>query len=793
MKKIAAILVGTGLVLSTQQADAAKDDDDAKKAKWALVWSDEFDKGRIDPTKWGYDLGNWIIDGNGNPVTPGWGNNEKQYYTDAKDNSFVRDGKLVIRAEKERISDSLGTYDYTSAKLKTKGLFSKTYGRYEIKAKLPAGKGLWPAFWMLPEEDRYGAWASSGEIDVMEAWGSKPDRVAGTIHYGENWPNNKYTGKEYHFPEGSTIKDWHTYAVEWEPGELRWYVDGNLYQTQNDWYSKGLNTATNYSYPAPFDQNFYLVMNLAVGGWFDGETDASTPFPAEMEVEYVRVYDLKNGKYREAIEPTYEPLPLPEGAKQPQDGNLIYDTSYLEPITRVDQNGQSLDPTYWNFLQLPDFGGKGDVSVKETTSGRVAHVTIEEPGSYSYSLQMIQQLALAQGGRYRVSFDANSDAERQMVVKVGAGAERGYTKYSNEENIRLTAERQSYAFTFDMTGETDLAARLEFNLGNGGRSPIEISNVRVEQIPRGEIDENATKPALGDGNLVYNGTFDQGAMDRLTYWQFDSGLSKSLGAVDGLRQFTYTARGKKGLTSTLTQRGIQLKEGGQYILRFDAKSDGPALKVALRNQEGNVDYLAAQPVALKRQMTTFEVPFTMTNGTDLLSQLVFLYESGKGTVSLDDVELIDVTPVIADPNPLKNGSFEDGLAAWGQYVHYDAQAVIEAVEGAARIQIGQEGQERWSVLLEQGGLDLKKGKTYELSFRASSSVARDIEVTIENAVYSRYLSEKVELGQADQTFRFELTMPQDDQTGLKFLLGKSDSSPLGAHEIKIDDVVLRLK
>jgi len=236
-----------------------------------------------------------------------------------------------------------------------------------------------------------------------------------------------------------------------------------------------------------------------------------------------------------------------------------------------------------------------------------------------------------------------------------------------------------------------------------------------------------------------------------------------------------------------------LKEGGQYILRFDAKSDGPALKVALRNQEGNVDYLAAQPVALKRQMTTFEVPFTMTNGTDLLSQLVFLYESGKGTVSLDDVELIDVTPVIADPNPLKNGSFEDGLAAWGQYVHYDAQAVIEAVEGAARIQIGQEGQERWSVLLEQGGLDLKKGKTYELSFRASSSVARDIEVTIENAVYSRYLSEKVELGQADQTFRFELTMPQDDQTGLKFLLGKSDSSPLGAHEIKIDDVVLRLK
>ncbi len=188
---------------------------------------------------------------------------------------------------------------------------------------------------MLPEQDKYGAWAASGEIDVMEAWGSQPDKVAGTIHYGENWPNNKYTGKDYHFPDGQRIDQWHTYAVEWEPGELRWYVDGNLYQTQNDWYSKGLNAATNYSYPAPFDQNFYLVMNLAVGGWFDGEVDATTKFPAEMEVDYVRVYDLKNRAYREPVEPTYENVTLPDGAKQPIDGNLVYDTAFEQPVTMI--------------------------------------------------------------------------------------------------------------------------------------------------------------------------------------------------------------------------------------------------------------------------------------------------------------------------------------------------------------------------------------------------------------------------------------------------------------------------
>ena len=326
MKKWLAVALGTGLVLSYAGTGHAEKADKKDNTKWKMVWSDEFTKQQLDRTKWTYDTGNWIVDQNGSVISPGWGNNEKQYYTDKTDNSFIRDGKLVIRAQEEKTTDALGTYDYTSAKLKTKGLFSKTYGRYEIKAKLPTGKGLWPAFWMLPEQDKYGAWASSGEIDVMEAWGSQPDKVAGTIHYGENWPNNKYTGKDYHFPAGGRIDQWHTYAVEWEPGELRWYVDGNLYQTQNDWYSKGKNTATNYSYPAPFDQNFYLVMNLAVGGWFDGEVDATTKFPAEMEVDYVRVYDLKNRDYREPVEPVYEDVTLPDGAKQPlADGNLVYD------------------------------------------------------------------------------------------------------------------------------------------------------------------------------------------------------------------------------------------------------------------------------------------------------------------------------------------------------------------------------------------------------------------------------------------------------------------------------------
>ncbi|WP_034770078.1 carbohydrate binding domain-containing protein [Exiguobacterium artemiae] len=797
MKKWLAVALGTGLVLSYAGTGHAEKADKKDKTKWKMVWSDEFTKQQLDRTKWTYDTGNWIVDAEGNAISPGWGNNEKQYYTTKKDNSFIRDGKLVIRAKEEKTTDSLGSYDYTSAKLKTKGLFSKTYGRYEIKAKLPTGKGLWPAFWMLPEQDKYGAWASSGEIDVMEAWGSQPEKVAGTIHYGENWPNNKYTGKDYHFPDGGRIDQWHTYAVEWEPGELRWYVDGNLYQTQNDWYSKGKNTATNYSYPAPFDQNFYLVMNLAVGGWFDGEVDETTRFPAEMEVDYVRVYDLKNRDYREPVEPVYEDVTLPDGAKQPlEDGNLVYDQAYEKVIKTITDGAQVLDPTYWNYVTLPDFGGKGSVDVTEQDGTRFASVTIDQPGAQNYAHQLIQKISLAQGGRYEVSFDASSEQARTIVAKVGGGAERGYTKYSNEEVIDLTPTVKRHTFTFDMAAETDLAARLEFNLGLA-KAGVKIGNVRVEQVPRGEIDETATKPALPDGNHIYNGTFDQGAMDRLTYWQFDAGQTKGTGTVDPVtRDFTFKtkAQTKKGQPATLTQRGVQLQENHQYILRFKTKAERiKQLQVKLTNADGTVSYLPTRDVPLTKSATTVEVPFTMTKATDLNSLLQFNFGTAKGEVTLDDVELMDVTPIEVDRSPLKNGSFTDGLNFWSSYVHYDAQAVVSTVNDAAKLAIASEGQEPWSVLLEQGNLQLVKGQTYQLTFKASSTVARPLEVTVENAAYTRYFSQIVELGTEAKTYQFDFTLGQDDTAGLKFLLGKAAGSPFAAHDVTIDDVKLEVK
>jgi beta-glucanase (GH16 family) len=274
--------------------------------EWKLTWNDEFDGKEIDRTKWDFDFGNGFFNYDANMWIGGWGNNELQYYTREPENAFVKDGMLHIRAVKE----SYNGCGYTSARLKSRKrdgspLFNKKYGRFEFRAKLPTGKGVWPALWMLPQDEKYGGWPSSGEIDVLEAKGQEPNKVLGTLHFGSSWPANTLLGKDYVLPREGTIADFHIYTLEWEPSEIRWYVDSQLCSTQSFWWSsattdgaKGANPTKEADlnpWPAPFDQPFYLVMNVAVGGQFLGNPDKTTVFPVEMVVDYVRVYDKVGG------------------------------------------------------------------------------------------------------------------------------------------------------------------------------------------------------------------------------------------------------------------------------------------------------------------------------------------------------------------------------------------------------------------------------------------------------------------------------------------------------------------
>ncbi len=241
---------------------------------YRLVWNDEFDGNGIDGSKWSFEN-----------IGTGGGNNELQYYTSRPENARTENGHLVIEARKENYTGPDGTRQYTSARLRTLNKGDWTFGRMEARMKLPRGQGMWPAFWMLPTDNKYGNWAASGEIDIMEAvnTSASDNRVYGTLHYGGGWPSNTHTGNAFS-PSTSVADNYHTYAVEWEPGAIRWYVDNVQYATQTGWWSAG------GAYPAPFDQRFHVLLNLAVGGQWPGNPDGNTSFPQRMEVDFVRVY-----------------------------------------------------------------------------------------------------------------------------------------------------------------------------------------------------------------------------------------------------------------------------------------------------------------------------------------------------------------------------------------------------------------------------------------------------------------------------------------------------------------------
>lgn len=267
---------------------------------WSLIWSDEFDSA-IDAEKWNFEVNCW-----------GGGNNEQQCYTSRSDNAFVEDGILHIVAIEEPYSgpalqdehpdydpnDTSASRNYTSARMRTRGLFEFTYGRVEIRAQLPGGQGAWPALWMLPTENVYGGWPSSGEIDIMEAVNldtAAANEVHGTLHYGLPWPQWSNNGAAFTGDLDYT-NAFHIYTLEWEADEIRWFVDGTHYQTQRSegWYNyiwQGQNTGFAAANPqAPYDQNFHLLMNLAIGGDWPGAPDSGWLHNREFLIDYVRVY-----------------------------------------------------------------------------------------------------------------------------------------------------------------------------------------------------------------------------------------------------------------------------------------------------------------------------------------------------------------------------------------------------------------------------------------------------------------------------------------------------------------------
>jgi uncharacterized protein (TIGR03437 family) len=245
----------------------------AQKPGWIPTWSDEFSGSSLDSSKWVFEAG-----GNG------WGNNESETYTSRPENLTVENGLLVIHALKENYSGTDGILKpYTSARIRTFGKFSQAYGRFEARIKIPFGQGIWPAFWMMGDDVNTADWPGCGELDIMENIGKEPTTVHGTAH-GPGFSGPDSSGSSYSLPGNVRFADdFHVYSIEWEPTTVRWYVDSQLYKTLN---KSDLRTGSKWV----FDHNFFILLNLAVGGNWPGYPDNTTTFPQLMQVDYVRAY-----------------------------------------------------------------------------------------------------------------------------------------------------------------------------------------------------------------------------------------------------------------------------------------------------------------------------------------------------------------------------------------------------------------------------------------------------------------------------------------------------------------------
>lgn len=413
-----------------------------------LLWNDEFDGTELDDSIWTREL-----------REPGWTNNELQEYTDSDENIFLRDGKLVLKAVKT--TDENGKDYYTSGKVNSQNKKDFLYGKVVARAKVPAGQGLWPAIWMMPQvEEHYGQWPKCGEIDIMEVLGNQTELAYSTIHYGE--PHGEQQGT--YTLEGTTFADdFHDYSVEWEPGEIRFYIDNNLILTANDWYTC-VEGEEFKPYPAPFDQTFFVQMNLAVGGNWPGNPDATTDFDkAEFEIDYVRVY--QKDEYDTNVE-----RPQANYREADENGNFIHNATFAEAEDLTDD-------VDWKFLLFAD--GKGSAEIKDN----MIVIQSENAGTEEYSVQLVQpEIPAIHGKTYRLTFEACAEEERNIITCVSA-PNVGWIRYLEDTSLALTTDWQTFTYEYTVTGNDDPASRLEFNLGNqGSTATVSIRNVVLEEV-----------------------------------------------------------------------------------------------------------------------------------------------------------------------------------------------------------------------------------------------------------------------------------------------------------------------
>ncbi len=680
--------------------------------------------------------------------------------------------------------------EITSGRITTQGKHDFTYGRFETRMKVPYGKGYLPAFWLMAtNENFYGQWPKCGEIDICEVMGQNVNKSYHTIHYGYN------SGTGHKENQGTKVQtdvsyadDFHEFAVEWDPGLITWYVDGEKVYETRDWYT-GTDDNNQITYPAPFDQNFYIILNLAVGGSWVGYPDESVyevMNDQNFEVDYVRVYQKSQEEYARLESEAKKPVAEEKTFRAPDEsGNYVVNGDFSQSITFEGADGDITD----NFKLHLESDGEG--TTYEINDGEITIYPAAE-GSQNYSVQLKQpDIAMYKGWEYELSFDARATEDRDIVVDI-EGPDRSWGRYLADTIVSLTTESNSYILSFIMNEQSDTNGCLEFNLGKlGSTAAVTLSNIRLTHKSGEEIKEENLKVIRPDGNYVYNGSFDQGEK-RLGNWEFAEEDAEFI-TVDnagGARQLKVTV--PEGKTVTVSQGKLAPIVRGKYEVSLDVRSeDGNGEFVV--DAAGNVITVAAGA-----DMATFSKKIDVTEDKDREASYISLTFDKAGTYYVDNVS-------ITESALIKNGSFNAGLAGFSPYVYDTVKATycVDSMNGndnafAITIEdtIADSSANEWYVQLNQDGITLEEGKTYRLSFKAKSSIVRNISYCMQEfeGSWTNYSGTgPVEIGPEYRTFTKEFTMnnPTDTNTRFNITMGSVGGVRITQkHDVYIDDISL---
>lgn len=747
--------VGIGNVVKdksmiTAEAKSKEPSKTLSKKGYTLKWEDNFEGNKLNRKDWNVEL-----------HEPGWVNQEQQEYVDSTENIQVKDGKLTIVPVKKVDKD--GNVSYTSGRVNTMGKHDFKYGIFEARLKVPKSYGYLPAFWMMPTDEMfYGQWPTCGEIDIMEVLGGSPTRNYGTLHFGE--PHKQDQGY-IDLEKGNFADEFHTFDVEWLPDRINWYCDGKLYHTVTDWYSAKEGQGEN-TFPAPFDQKFYMILNLAVGNSWAGMVDERTDFSDRFVIDYVRAYQKKN----------YDTT----GIKKP-----VADSADATPVDGKNLVGEVTSDS-WKFDTQ-----KGGEATAETKDGAVT-IKTKNNGTVDYAVQLLQKpVQIDKAGNYTLSFDASASEERQMYSEVSS-PNNGWARYPADNIINLTKEKKHYEFTFDMTGDTDKECQVEFNLGQASgfneganaNADVTISNVKLVKNSQGSV--KTAKTVRADGNCVYNGKFQEGE-NRLGYWN----VKKTKGAKVSVtnsdpykRQLKVVVRGKQRVT--VSQGQLPVKEGSKYNVSLKVRSSSkkaPTVALCGRN-------VKVSGVNNKKLKTVKKVITTPKNLKDADKKITLTFNK-PGTYYVDDVM---VSRIMTGANMLENGDFKDGMSKWSPYVDASAAGEITAADGKILVKVDHAGTADWNVQLKQGGLALKAGKTYKITFKASSTVARKMKLAImrDKDDYKWFGGIDADLTTEEKTYTATFTPEADDNDTIvcQLSMGKYGDEETPASTITISDVTL---